>query len=189
MKRNKKLFQLIYTAVFSALIFVVTAYLPRFPTTAGYVHLGDGIIFIAASLLDAPYAIVAAALGASLSDLLSGYIIWAPATIIIKGLTALAFTSKKKNMLCFRNIIALGVSAVLCVGGYYLYEAVVIAKSFIVPLAEIPFNFMQSLVGAVMFLVVAAIFDKTPIIKKFFKFDDKVINIDDIDFLDKTDKK
>lgn len=66
MKRNKKLFQLIYAAVFSALIFVVTAYLPHIPTAAGYVHLGDGLIFIAAALLNAPYAIVAAALGASL---------------------------------------------------------------------------------------------------------------------------
>lgn len=182
MKRNRKLFQLIYAAVFAALIFVVTAIIPPLPIgTLGYAHLGDGLIFIAAALLDAPYAIFAAVLGGSLSDLLSpygSYAMWLPATIIIKGLTALAFTSKKRRMICVRNIVALFISTVLCSGGYYLYEAVVIAKNFASPLISIPFNLMQSVVGAVLFIIISIVFDRTPIVKKFFKFDENRIDID-----------
>lgn len=101
---------------------------------------------------------------------------WVPATIIIKSLTALAFTSKKKKMINPRNIVALFIAAFLCVVGYYLYESVVIAKNFISPLAGMPFNLAQSAVGAILFIIVAAVFDRTPIVKKFFKFDENVID-------------
>ena len=69
-KNNIKLMGI--TGIFSALVFVVTAYL-HIPTYNGYVHCGDGLIFIAASMLPMPYSIVVGVFGAMLADLLTGY--------------------------------------------------------------------------------------------------------------------
>ena len=42
--------------IFTAMVFVVTAYL-HVPTYNGYVHFGDGFIFLAACMLPMPYSI------------------------------------------------------------------------------------------------------------------------------------
>ena len=44
MKRNGKIFNIVLAGLFAALIFVMTAYLPRIPTTKGYIHIGDAAI-------------------------------------------------------------------------------------------------------------------------------------------------
>ena len=51
------------TGIFIALVFVVTAYL-HIPTNNGYVHVGDGLIYLAACLLPWPYAMAVGAGGA-----------------------------------------------------------------------------------------------------------------------------
>ena len=104
------------SAVFAALTYAMTAFI-HIPTAKGYIHIGDAVVFMAASLLPKPYAMAAAAIGASFSDMLSGYWIWVPATFIIKAVTVLAFTSKKSRILCKRNFTALVPALVLCVGG------------------------------------------------------------------------
>ena len=60
--------------VMAALVFVMT-YFPKIPVpvTGGYVHLGDGAIFLSVLLLG-PLGIPAAAVGSMLSDLIGGYI-------------------------------------------------------------------------------------------------------------------
>ena len=95
-RSGKQIRLIALTGLFMAVIYVLTAYL-HIPTTKGYVHIGDGIIFLAASILPAPYAVAAASIGGALSDALSGYWIWVPATLMIKGLTALFFTSKREK--------------------------------------------------------------------------------------------
>ena len=72
---NRKNYQdhLKYTvlaAMFAAMVYVMTAFV-HIPTNQGYVHIGDGIIFLAAAILPAPYAMAAGAVGAGLSDYLS----------------------------------------------------------------------------------------------------------------------
>ena len=82
-KGNRLLRLMIFASFFAALIFIATAFLPRIPTALGYVHLGDAFVLIAAALLPAPYAIASAAIGGALADLLTGYVVWLPATFII----------------------------------------------------------------------------------------------------------
>ena len=41
---------MVYGALFAALIFIAT-YLFKLPTPVGYIHLGDGFVFIAAAVL------------------------------------------------------------------------------------------------------------------------------------------
>lgn len=93
-KTSKQLIYVVMAALFAAMITVFTAYVLHIPAGNGYIHLGDSFIFLAASLLPLPYAIVAAAVGAGLADALTAPI-WVIATVIIKSVIVLPFTSKR----------------------------------------------------------------------------------------------
>ena len=118
--KNNKVRLMCATGIFGALVFVVTAYL-HIPTYNGYVHVGDGLIYLAACLLPWPYAVAVGALGAFLADCLSGYAMWAPGSVVIKALTALLFSAKGAKIVRARNLAALVPAALVCAGGYYLY--------------------------------------------------------------------
>lgn len=167
-KANSALRYLTSSAIFAALIFLATSYLSVPLPVMGYVHLGDGLILLAAALLPTPYAIGAAIVGAGVADLMAGYAIYLPATVIIKALTALLVSSKTKKVICPRNILALIPAALLCSGGYYIFEAL-IYKSFVSPLASIPFNIVQSLVGGIVFVLLGLLIDKNKGLSKIFK--------------------
>ena len=153
------------SAIFTAMIYTLTAFV-HIPTAKGYVHIGDAVIFIAACLLPKPYAVASAALGASLSDALSGYWIWVPATLVIKGLTVLAFTSKSRKIMCKRNLIALIPALVLCVIGYALYSGFVIYGSLPAGFLDAPANVFQTVASSAVFIVLSMTMDKAGIKKK-----------------------
>ena len=155
------------SGIFSALVFVVTAYL-HIPTYNGYVHCGDGFIFLAACILPMPYSIIVGVLGAMLADLLTGFAIWAPGSMIIKGLLALIFSCKSKKIVTTRSLIMLLPAAVISAGGYYLYE-VLITGSFIASLAGIPGSIAQALASSIVFVVIGIALDKYNIKKKMLE--------------------
>ena len=157
MKKDKIKFMCL-AGVFTALVFVVTAYL-HIPINNGYIHIGDGIIYLAACLLPLPYGLAVGAGGALLADCLTGFAIWAPASVIIKALTTLLFSSKKDKIINLRNSLVLIPAAILCVGGYYLYEALIYGN-FTAPLFSIPSNITQSIASSIFFVVVGITMDK-----------------------------
>ena len=65
---HRALMRLTLTSLLAALIFCATFFL-RIPIGAGYIHAGDGFVFISAVLLPAPYAAAAAAIRRSISAL------------------------------------------------------------------------------------------------------------------------
>ena len=164
--KNKKILNLSLAAVFAALIFLATMIHVGIGFNGGYVHLGDAIIYLCAAFLPAPYAASAAGIGAGLADVASGAPAWVPATVLIKVLSALLFTSKKETVLCTRNVFACIISAVICCGGYYVAEVVIYGCGWAVPLASIPFNLIQTVASAVLFISVAVIFDRTGLKKR-----------------------
>ena len=116
MRESKKLRLLCLAALFAGAIAVTTAYLLHIPIpTGGYIHLGDALIYLAACLLPAPYAVGAAMVGAGLADLLTAPL-WVVPTLLIKALVALLFTSRGPRLLCPRNGAAL-LLACLLLGG------------------------------------------------------------------------
>jgi len=74
-------------AFYVALVAVSTVLLPLYvPATRGYYNIGEAAIFTVA-LLSGPYfGAVAGGMGSALADLILGYPIYAPATLLIKGL-------------------------------------------------------------------------------------------------------
>lgn len=119
--QQEKMRLLVLTGLFAALICLFTAYICHIPMGAngGYLHFGDTLIYVAAALLPQPYALLAAAIGGGLADLLTAPM-WAPATIIIKALITLPFTWKAQKLLCTRNRIAPFISWIISTIGYYL---------------------------------------------------------------------
>ena len=59
------------------------------PSGYGYVNLGDAGVFLCACLLPGGLGALAAGVGAALADLILGWAMYAPVTLLIKGLTAL----------------------------------------------------------------------------------------------------
>lgn len=163
--KKKKIKLMCFTGIFTALVFVVTAYL-HIPTYNGYVHVGDGLIYLAACLLPWQYAMFVGAGGALLADCLTGFAIWAPGSVIIKAVTVLFFFSKSNKIITKRNTLVLLPATIMCAGGYYLYEAL-ITGSFIAALEGIPSSITQSVASGILFVVVGLAMDKMNFKQKF----------------------
>lgn len=169
--RSLKLRRIIAAGLFSALIYVFTAYL-HIPTGAGYTHAGDGLIYLASCILPLPYAMAAGAIGGALSDGLTGFLIWLPATVIIKAVTAMFFSNKSEKILTLRNILAIIPSLILCVVGYSLYEGTVMAGGFSMAaitaaFGQTPAYCVQVGTSALLFISVSLLLDRVGFKKKF----------------------
>ena len=159
--------RLTVTAVLAALITLMTAYICHVPVGAngGYVHFGDALIYIAAAILPLPYACAAGAIGGGMADLLTAPV-WAPATIIIKMLICLPFSSKANKIVTKRNVIALFLS--FCISGtsYYLAEGIMFGftAAFFTSLSG---SIVQSGGSAIVFLILGTALDKMGYKKRF----------------------
>lgn len=150
-----------FTGIFTAIVFVFTAYL-HIPSHTGYTHVGDGFIYLVACLLPLPYAMFVGAVGALLADCVSGFAIWAPGSVIIKTAAVLFFSRKSRHIVCPRNMLGLVPAWVLCIGGYYLYESL-LTGNFIAPLAGVPGYITQSVLSTVLFVIAGITMDKLKI--------------------------
>lgn len=159
MRAHDKLVRLVIAALLAAAITMMTAYLFHVPIpgTGGYIHFGDALIYLAACLLPTPYAVGAAVVGAGLADLLTAPM-WIPATVILKALVVLPFTSRREKFLCRRNGIAVVVAGVINVTGYYLAEALLFG-GWAAFFASVTGNLIQSVGSAVIFLALGSALD------------------------------
>ena len=156
--KDQKIRLMCIAGIFTASVFVFTAYL-HIPSHTGYTHVGDGFIYLAACMLPLPYAMFVGAGGALLADCLTGYAIWAPGSIIIKTVAVLFFSRKSARIISIRNLLALIPAWAVCIGGYYLYEAL-ITGNFVAPLSGIPGYITQSVLSSILFVVAGLAMDK-----------------------------
>ncbi len=121
-------YRLVLAALFTALTTLATA-LPVIPVGHGYIHLGDGVIFASAILLG-PWAAVVGGLGSALADLMAGYVVYAPATLIIKagmGLIAAKLLAQGDKTGVLRRLTAFAAAELWMLAGYFAYECVIFA--------------------------------------------------------------
>lgn len=158
--KKKSIRLLTTTALFAALITIMTAYIFHIPVgvNGGYIHFGDSLIYIAACLLPRPYAILAASIGGGLADILTAPM-WAPATIIIKAIITLPFTNKTTNIVNTRNVIATVIAYLLSGAGYFVAEAILFGTqaAFWVSMSQ---SLIQSGGSAIVFVIVGLFLDK-----------------------------
>lgn len=133
-QRDKKLKtvtkQLVFAALFAALCCIGTSVF-IVPLPYGYFNMGDMFVLLAGWCLGPVYGAAAAALGCGLADLLSGYVIYAPITLLIKGCMAAAAYAvfvlfKKFIRKSSLDFLVRGISAacaeIIMAFGYFLYE-------------------------------------------------------------------
>ncbi|MGI6213046.1 MAG: ECF transporter S component [Christensenellales bacterium] len=159
-----------YVALFTALVAVATMVTSiPIPGTQGFINFGDAIILTAALTLGGVPAAICGGIGSAVADLVLGYAVWAPFTLVIKALEGLIAylvyavlfkrgvnplnTSSKEKIQGALSLIA---GALFMVVGYY-FASVVVIGTFGGALASIPSNLLQGLAGAlVAYLLVFA---------------------------------
>lgn len=158
-KANKVKY-LTMSGVFAALITIMTAYICHISigVNGGYIHFGDALIYLAAALLPTPYALAAAAIGGGMADLLTAPM-WTPATIIIKMLIVLPFSSNSPQIVTKRNLIATVLAYFISGLGYFVAEYFIF-DTWSVLLVTMLQTLIQSLGSAVVFLAVGLALDK-----------------------------
>lgn len=146
--RKYTLGQLTVTALLMAMVTVATMLIQvPVPATKGFINIGDTIIFVAALLVGPRAGLIAGGLGSALADVISGYAVWAPWTLVIKGLEGLiagmigSRAFRDGRGLPARAILGLALGAAWMVAGYYVAGSAMVG--FRAALAEIPGNLVQ----------------------------------------------
>ncbi len=137
-------------------------------------HLGDGVLFLSVILLGTKKGAIAATIGMVLFDLLSGFYLWAPFTLLIK--IAMAYTAgtiayrkgyKGENL--SNNLLAFIASGVVMILGYFIaggilnhfvYGIPTLGQGFIIAIADIPANIIQVIGGIAIGLPLSLLLKK-----------------------------
>ena len=146
---NQKLRNLVYTAMLMALCCVATLVIKIPTVTGGYLNAGDIVVVLAALLAGPLYGGVAAGFGSGLADVISGYMSYAPGTLVVKGcaavVAALIFRACRKKSFGFALLSAI-CGEIIMVLGYFVFEDFILGYG-LAAAGEIPGNACQAAVG------------------------------------------
>ena len=115
-------------AVFAALVTIATvSFSASVPATKGYFNIGETAIYVSALLFGTSVGGLSAGIGSMIADLVLGYTLFAPATLIIKGIEGAivghlgkraVLSQRLGRLLAGVTAIALG-TIILAVGSSY----------------------------------------------------------------------
>ncbi len=168
--KNSVIQKTVYCALACALVFVATMLAVPAPLV-GNVNLGDGFLLLCTCLSSSPLVAVACALGATLSDVVGGYAIYAPATFLIKLLMGLCVIGIHRGLIRMRfpavpaRLIGSILAECIMIFGYWGYESVALSYGFLAAAANIPFNAMQGAIGILLSQILVPILQKTKILQ------------------------
>lgn len=188
--KDSNIKKLVTAALFAALTCIATMII-KIPTpTFGYIHPGDCFVLLSGVVLGHWTGALSAGIGSMFSDIFSGYASWAPATLVIKALTAgiagLLFHYLKRiiksEKVHFAAIILGGVAGeAVMVIGYFLYEAFLaafgsggfssaaLAAGIASSATGIPFNIVQGVVGILLATILLPILRKVPDVREWIE--------------------
>lgn len=143
--KNKTIQKISLSALFTALIFVATYFIAIPMPAVGFINLGDAFVLLSAWILG-PIGAICAGVGSALADVMLGYAIYAPATLVIKASMAIVsyFTFKAFKKLTNQPIgfiISALIAEVVMILGYFLFEGVL--YGFATAAVNILFNAIQ----------------------------------------------
>ena len=163
---NTRTKKIVMAALMAALACVATMIIKIPSPLKGYLNLGDCIVLVSGWMLSPTYGFLAAGLGSALADVFSGYVTYAPATFIIKGLMALiAFygfklLNKKVGNLPSRIVSGI-VAEIVMILGYFVFEGFL--YGFIPSAVNIPANGVQGIAGLIIGVILMKVFEKSKI--------------------------
>lgn len=163
---NGKTKRLVVAALMAALICIATMIIKIPSPLKGYLNLGDCFVLTAGWILSPVYGFLAAGIGSALADLFAGYVVYAPATFVIKGLMAVCafygFRCLHKKCGDLTAEILSGTAAeILMILGYYVFEGFM--YGFGASAINIPANGVQGIAGLVLGTVLISVLQKSRI--------------------------
>lgn len=166
MKSNDKIIKLVTAALMAALTCVVTMFLPiKIPNTnGGYIHPGDAFVLLSGIMLGPIYGGLAAGIGSLFADLFLGAVVYAPATLVLKSIAAIAAAYSYRRIRKGSVILAGILVGTVVTVGYYFYDCI-LSGNMVAPLAYIPFNLLQNVMGIVLAAILLPLIKKIPQIK------------------------
>ena len=145
---RQKLRRMVQGALLAAIVAVMTMLIKLpVPATGGYVHPGDGAIYLAAYLMGA-WAAIPAAVGSALADLLGGYAVYALPTALIKGAMGWAAGRMIAEKRMLRNALVFAGCELMMAGGYFAFEWAMYGAGAAV--GAVGPNLIQGAVGVVL---------------------------------------
>lgn len=139
-----------FLALFIAFTAVATYLHIPGPSTS-YFNLGEVAIYTIALTFGAKAGLIAGGIGSAMIDLILGYSIWAPFTLIIKGLEGFLvgkIANQNTEQKMDRKIFAIIVGGNIMILGYALAKAFLLSWAVVLP--EIGIDFAQMLIGGVL---------------------------------------
>lgn len=129
------------------------------PATGGYINIGDAMIFIGALLFGPIVGGMAGGLGSAIADILS-YPVFAPFTLVVKGLEGFVAGYIKDGESLTRDILAWAAGSVVMVLGYFIVEAYIMGLGPAFAAIEIPGNIFQVVFGGLISIPISRILRK-----------------------------
>lgn len=188
--KNQKMKKNVTAALLAAMTCIATMII-KIPTpTMGYIHPGDCFVLLSGVILGPSAGALAAGVGSMFSDIFSGYLSWAPATFLIKALTAgtagMLFHRHKKHGASMRTrcaaLVCGGVlGETIMVAGYFIYEAglasfgngalsaAALAAGAMSAAAGIPFNIVQGITGILLAVLLLPVLVHVPDIREWIQ--------------------
>lgn len=152
--RKEQVAEIALAGVFTAIVFVFTMLIQVqiIPAKGGMVHLGNVPLFFAAAFFGKKVGAVCGGLGMALCDLVTGWTIYAPLTLVVVGLMGFVFGwIVKKKPTVWNLFAATAAVLVIKIVGYYIYE-IFLTGSFYTPALSVPGNVIQIVTGAIIAL-------------------------------------
>ncbi len=159
--RDEQIKRLALAGVLAAAIILLTVVISiPLPGGHGYINLGDAGVLTAAFVLGGPWGALCGGLASAAADLLLGWGVYAPATLIIKGCmaffaSAMMTTGMKRGT---KRLFGVYPAALIVPLGYFLFETLLYGA--VVALPNLPLNLVQCLVGAGLAHGVIAVLSK-----------------------------
>ena len=148
------------TALMTALIYVITAFLPiPYAGGSGYLNFSDGLIMFTTIFIGPIEGISSAIISCALADLTAGAANFIPFTIIAKGLEALScyvFFRLLKNHNVLKYLSCL-IAPLFMVLTYMVAYLIMFGKEFLI---NSVFDLIQGITGTVLSIILLKAFEK-----------------------------
>lgn len=163
--------RLVMTALLAAMTCAATLVLVVPSPAGGYMNPGDAVVLLGAFLLGPVGGAAAGGIGAALADLLAGYALYVPATLVIKALMGLAaglLWRLARRRLPRLGLVLCGIAAEgIMAAGYWLYDGLLL-RSLTGAAAGIPSDLIQAAFGVAAGTLLTAALRRVPAVKRLF---------------------
>ena len=115
------------------------------PGTGGYLNFGDVAVIFCGLFLGKKWGALAGGVGSALADVIGGFFIFAPITLIAKGMEGFLAGAIGQTKI---RVVLLPLASLTMLVIYFIYELFLPGMGLGAALSELPFNAIQAGVGA-----------------------------------------